>query len=330
MVKYMVCQLAILFDRDGGHKYVQAGKVAMWTLLSIVGFASWWGVSKTKFDGDCDADDFTDSVQDGDRWDVCAGNGATVGIIAFIFMLLSGLFGIANAFMQGDGTKLEYSDDVPFICGPRIHYIICAVLLTICVAFSFVGIFLPRWIYFEIESGDTDNDYTGGLFTIDEWPITTTIDVDDLSYDGISVDICDLNDDTTLCKTFEPLMNSGRLYLQLELVNLAFLFQIAAFLGHVLFFGRDQAHPVLNIAFPHLAWVIHLVAIVSWINQSEVKFEMDDCNNDDTDADEALDVCIKSGPVLSIVQLFLQLFLAAYFTLVYMKRGKSEIVEVKI
>ena len=95
----MVSQLAILFDRDGGHKYVQAAKAALWTLLAIVGFASWWGISKTEFDGSCDADDFLDKVEDGDRWDVCAGSGATVGVIAFIFMILSGLFGIANAFM---------------------------------------------------------------------------------------------------------------------------------------------------------------------------------------------------------------------------------------
>ena len=84
------------------------------------------------------------------------------------------------------------------------------------------------------------------------------------------------------------------------------------------------------MAFPHLAWVIHLVAIVSWISVSEVKFEMGDCSNDDTEADEAFDVCIKSGPVISLVQLFLQIFLAAYFSLVYFRRGKTEIIEVKI
>jgi len=96
-------------------------------------------------------------------------------------------------------------------------------------------------------------------------------------------------------------MDSGRLYLQVEIVNLFFLFQLAAFLGHVLISGRDMSHPVLNVAFPHLAWIVHLVAIVSWIQLSEVKFEMDDCNNDDTASDEAYDVCIKIGPVLSLV-----------------------------
>ena len=245
-------------------------------------------------------------------------------------MLLAGLFGIAHGFMQNNELKLEYSDEVPFLCGPKIHLILCAVLLTICVVLSFVGLFYPNWIYFEIEQGDSNDDYTGGLFTIDEYPIGSGIKVDDFSYDGIAVDICDLNDDTTLCKTFEPLMDSGRLYLQVEIVNLFFLFQLAAFLGHVLISGRDMSHPVLNVAFPHLAWIVHLVAIVSWIQLSEVKFEMDDCNNDDTASDEAYDVCIKIGPVLSLVQLFLQILLAVYFTAVYGKRGKADIHESKI
>jgi len=53
--------------------------------------------------------------------------------------------------MQNNELKLEYSDEVPFLCGPKIHLILCAVLLTICVVLSFVGLFYPNWIYFEIE-----------------------------------------------------------------------------------------------------------------------------------------------------------------------------------
>ena len=147
-----------------------------------------------------------------------------------------------------------------------------------------------------------------------------------MSYDGIAVDQCDLDDDTTICKTFEPLMNAGRLYLQLELCTLAFMFLQGAFLGYAMFFQRDWAHPILNLAFANLAWIFHLIAIVCWIAYSEVDFDYGDCNNDDTDYDEAYDVCIRSGPVISILQLFFQAILGAYFTLVYCKRGRMEIV----
>lgn len=149
--------------------------------------------------------------------------------------------------------------------------------------------------------GDTDDSYDGGLFTLDEWPIGNGFEIDDLSYDGIAVDACDLNDETTACRTFEPLMDAGRLYLQLELVNLAFLFQWGAFIFHAVVFKRDWAHPVLVYALPHLAWIMHLMAVISWTAVSEVEFEVSDCSNDDTEWDEALDVCIRSGPVMSIV-----------------------------
>jgi len=54
---------------------------------------------------------------------------------------------------------------------------------------------------------------------------------------------------------------------------------------------------------------------------SEVKFEFGDCENEDTDWDEAWDVCIREAPVLIIIQLFIQVVSAIYFTLIYYKRG---------
>lgn len=99
MVGYMLCQVAILFDRDGGNKMAMVAKAATWPLLSIVGFACWWGTTETSYGGDCDAEDYLDSTEDGDRWEVCAGGGATVGIVAFAFMVLAGILGIVNSFM---------------------------------------------------------------------------------------------------------------------------------------------------------------------------------------------------------------------------------------
>ena len=96
-----------MFDRDGGHKYINIAKCAMATILSLVGFTCWWGISGAEYDGEdrgeCEAQDFLDHVEDGVRWHVCAGPGATIGIIAFIAFQLAGIFGIVNSLMQGDG-----------------------------------------------------------------------------------------------------------------------------------------------------------------------------------------------------------------------------------
>jgi len=57
---------------------------------------------------------------------------------------------------------------------------------------------------------------------------------------------------------------------------------------------------------------------------SEVEFKMDDCENDELAADEKADICVTSGPVISVVQLLIQIFLAVYFSLIYYKRGTPD------
>jgi len=301
-----------MFDRDGGNKWVAVTKSALATILSLVGFTCWWAITGTQYDnedGECDADDFLDHAEDGDRWHVCGGSGATIGIVAFIVFLMAGIFGIVNALMQGNGTHITYSNKVSMMCSGQIHLMICACMLSLCMFFSFWGIFYRHWIHFEVELksintiiGSIDDEWTGGLFSlVDDWHIGSGVEISDYSYDGIAVDQCDLDDDTTICKTFEPLMDAGRLYLSLELCTLAFMFLQGAFFAHAIIFSRDWAHPILNLAFAQLGWIMHLVAIVSWIAYSEVDFDYGDCNNDDTDYDEAYDVCIRSGPVISII-----------------------------
>ena len=119
-------------------------------------------------------------------------------------------------------------------------------------------------------------------------------------------------------------MNAGRLYLQLELVNLVLIFQVIAHLSNAIYLKRDVSHPILVYALPHLAWMLHLIAFICWAVMSKIKFRFEDCDNDeDTDTDEGLDVCIRGGPIISIFQLLIQVVAASYLTLVYWKRGGS-------
>jgi len=89
---------------------------------------------------------------------------------------------------------------------------------------SLIIIGVRRWVHFEIDDFSYDGTIKGGLFSMEnfEWP-NEDFDVDVYGWDCLAVGPCDQDDDTTICKTFEPLMDAGRLYLQIELANLIFL-----------------------------------------------------------------------------------------------------------
>lgn len=95
----MLCQLAICLDRDCGNKWLMIGKAITWTILSVIGFGTWWGLSGASYSADCEYDDVGEDVADGDKWELCAGTGATIGVVAFCFMFVSGVFGIINGFL---------------------------------------------------------------------------------------------------------------------------------------------------------------------------------------------------------------------------------------
>ena len=64
-------------------------------ILSMVAFSAWWySNSNVKYNGDCDNDGFTEDSNNGDRWEMCAGPGATICIVAFCSMLTAGVTGI--------------------------------------------------------------------------------------------------------------------------------------------------------------------------------------------------------------------------------------------
>lgn len=147
------------------------------------------------------------------------------------------------------------------------------------------------------------------------------VELDRWGYDCMSVDPCDIDDDLMECQTFWPLHRAGVTFIHISVVNYILLLQWMMFVINVICFNRHTVHPILVYAFPHLAWFMHLLAIICWAAISEVDYDSGDCVNDDFDPDEQLDICIREGPVLIIVQLFLQIGAAAHFTLIYFRRG---------
>ena len=324
LCKYMIGQMSIMKDRDPGHKLTSLSQAILFTVLSLVGFAGWWGFSKASYSANCDDDDFGEDLLDGDRWEMCAGPGATISIVAIAIMLIAGILAIANTLLQNDLRTISLSGAE--VCGVRtkVHFSMIVGFLYACVALGITGIVIRKWVNFEASNGD---DYEGSLFSIDSIKSTTSegvFDLDNYGWDCMAVSTCDDDSDKTNCQTFEPLMDAGRLYLRLEIAVIGCLVIWDTFFIYSNLYNREQGHPILNHALPHLAWILQLVAVITWSVLSEVKFERGDCENDDLDPDEQADVCITTGPILMIVQLFLQIMLAVYFSTIYYKRGSPE------
>jgi hypothetical protein len=92
-------------------------------------------------------------------------------------------------------------------------------------------------------------------------------------------------------------------------------------LFYLFIFKRDFGFPVLNHIYPHLAWIFHLIAIICWFAITETEMQKKgECDNEDIDPDEKLDLCGTSGPVIAIVQLVVQVVFSFYYTFIYWKR----------
>ena len=323
LIKYMVSCISIMMNRDPGHRLWMFICSLGFGILSFVGFGGWWGLSGVSYSANCDDREYADDIAAGDKYEMCAGTGATISIISVMFMILAGITGCVNAWLQKDLITVPLSDDKIYCLVPKIHYALCLVLLFGSVAFGISAMVIKKWVNTEL--GDTD--YDGSLYALDSFNVITevgTFELDNYGYSCIAVPECDQNDDLTGCKTFEPLMDASRVYMNVEMAVLIILLTWNSFFLYSIFFKREFGHPMLNHALPHLAWVLQLVAIASWAVMSEVEFKMDDCENDELAADEKADICVTSGPVISVVQLLIQIFLAVYFSLIYYKRGTPD------
>jgi hypothetical protein len=178
------------------------------------------------------------------------------------------------------------------------------------------SLFTKNWVYFEFEQGTEDQEFDGSLFSFDK------IDsVDNFGYDCKSVPACDADDDSFACKTYDALMKGGIVYLQLEILNWGVLVCWMYTVIHLAVFQRDVGHPIMNYVYAHIGWLAHLFAILMWIVLTRAKFaSKDECENDEFDSEEILDVCATVGPYVALGQFILQALVGFYFTFIYYKR----------
>ena len=77
--------------------------------------------------------------------------------------------------------------------------------------------FIRTWVKFNIANTDIDrdDDYTGSLFSLDKFyssQHTEILKLENYPWDCIADKSCESNFDGMLCKTFEPLADSGWIY----------------------------------------------------------------------------------------------------------------------
>ena len=85
------------------------------------------------------------------------------------------------------------------------------------IALSLTTPLIRTWVQFNITNTDfgRDDDFTGSLFTIDEFTSiyeTKILQLEHYPWDCIAGGSCEANFDGMLCKTFEPLAEAGRIY----------------------------------------------------------------------------------------------------------------------
>ena len=69
-----------------------------------------------------------------------------------------------------------------------------------------------------------------------------------------------------------------------------------------------------------------MIALIVWSVKTEAHY-IGTCDNTDLDHKDRADICATAGPVLSIIILIIQTIIAAYFTIIYYKRGESVEIE---
>jgi hypothetical protein len=290
MTKYIINMIAILMDRDPGCWKIMYMQPIVWMLLKTAGFGAWWGLSEAKFDNDCDASDFDPE----DKRDLCAENGSIVPMLAFAFSVIAGVVALLNNKMQTDKVYAKVHHSEVMGCSHRFHSAIIFVMINMIFGLIIAAVVIQEWVSFEVNS---DNEREGGIFTVDK-----ASSVDNLGFDCLAEPACDVDDDSTECLTWDALRKGGMLYFTLQIVNFCLVLMWFGVVYHLFAKVRDWGHPILNYTFPHLAWVVHLIAIIMWSVITKAKFaDSGECDNDDVDSDEMLDVCVTVGPYIAIV-----------------------------
>jgi len=99
------------------------------------------------------------------------------------------------------------------------------------------------WVRFNITSTIPpiirDDDYDGSLFAvkeIDGFYAGQPTEIESSGWDCLGKRNCHIDEDGTFCKTFEPLMDAARVYLNIELVVFGLLILWHKFLSTALVF----------------------------------------------------------------------------------------------
>ena len=309
MVQYIIQTLSIVFGHDSGNMYISYFLCVFYIATYVTAFILYYVISGVKYDNDCKDNDYDLD----EKIDLCAGTGAPVSVAAVLLTAISGIVGIWNTAQQDIWKSVKLAKNKIGCCSIRGHAVFLFFLFIVIHALSILSLVTRDWVNWEVKSND---HFHGSLFTIDKYN-----SVYDYGYDCVRQPECDKDDDSTLCKTFDRLMDAGSIFIQIEVAVLMFNWFWASSVTYLILFRRDYAWPFATYMLPQIAWIVQLAGLIAWTSISDARYEtIEECDNDHVDPDDPYLVCVTYGPFYAIGQLGLQVFTAIYFTLVYYER----------
>ena len=244
MAQYVIVSLSIAFGLDGGNMYISYFLCIFSVVTYTIAFASYYIISEVKYDNDCKDNDYDLD----EKIDLCAGTGAPVSVAAMLLVIISGVIGIWNTWSQPAWKNVKLATNKIGCFEIRFHGVVLFLLFVAIHCLSILSLASSDWVTWEVNS---DTDYDGSLFTVDRYN-----KVYDYGYDCIRQPECDLDDDSTLCKTFDSLMDAGNMFIQVEVAVLMFNWFWAFNVIYLILFRRDYAYPFTTYLIPQIAWMI--------------------------------------------------------------------------
>ncbi|CAG9334925.1 unnamed protein product [Blepharisma stoltei] len=182
----------------------------------------------------------------------------------------------------------------------RLIFWIFLCLNAIALGCMIATLFVPNWSSFSSSSSDISRDFKGKL-------LETTETLKESNHARF-IDLYYLCTHKT-CKFWKNLYIGGSSYIIFECLSIGCttIWSIILFL-----FLIKKDYLVSSLFFCAMAWIGHLIAIVTWLSVTEVTYN-GDCHNSDN---ANIDICTEDGPKLSLAILVFITIVNASFLII--------------
>lgn len=189
----------------------------------------------------------------------------------------------------------------------------------LCLSFVFVLISLLFMIGATVAQdwstyGDGDKKHTYGLLRCGDCPegVAGTN-----WYCPMAIE-CEDNSDSGLCSLAKDMYNSGNAYMVGQLPTFFIAIMLLERLAYAAY-QKDYGWPIVFYFLCGFYPICQIVTIILWFASHEAGFD-NDCDVNNSDPNEDIEICDSNGPIVSIVATILSIFAGIISALVFRKR----------